>query len=109
VDRFDESNLINWREVAELPAAGSIISYELIGSNFESSIQSQRILFASLRSSTTPQPTHQSECLGHEKVLSGSKFPEETSKGVSKNKQRCHKQLSQVRQDLCLQKNEFDF
>lgn len=55
------------------------------------------------------KPTHQSECLGHEKVLSGSKFPEETSKGVSKNKQRCHKQLSQVRQDLCLQKNEFDF
>lgn len=54
MDRFDESNLINWREVAELPAAGSIISYELIGSNFESSIQSQRILFASLRSSTTP-------------------------------------------------------
>ncbi|XP_023324804.1 speckle-type POZ protein B-like [Eurytemora carolleeae] len=33
--------------------------------------------------------------VGHEKVLSGSKFPEETSKGVSKNKQRCHKQLSQ--------------
>ena len=45
------------------------------------------------------KPTHQSECLGHEKVLSGSKFPEETSKGISKNKQRCHKQLSQVRQD----------
>jgi speckle-type POZ protein len=33
--------------------------------------------------------------VGHEKVLSGCKFPESTAKGSTKNKQRCYKQLSQ--------------
>jgi len=33
--------------------------------------------------------------VGHEKVLSGSKFPDETGKAFNKNRQKCYKQLSQ--------------